>query len=314
MAGGSQSESLYLVDAHSLIFQVFHAVAEMTSPAGLPTNALFGFTRDLLYLRSERKPAYLVVAFDIGEPTLRTEVYADYKANRAPMPDDLRLQIPMIREMLDAMGAPVVGLAGYEADDLIATLAVAGAERGLEVFICSSDKDCRQLLSDRVKVFNVRKREVYDAAALAADWGVKPEQVVDFQTLVGDSVDNVPGAQGIGPKTASQYLQTYGTLDNLMAHLDEIKGKKQESLRIPARARDDAEAGDARYACALAVGLGCLARAGAGCAAGAGAVSIVGVSSVCGSGACRSAEAGGTVEGGGNAASGEGGAGGLVRR
>jgi DNA polymerase-1 len=231
MAAGLQSESLYLVDAHSLIFQVFHAVPEMTSPAGLPTNALFGFTRDLLYLRQDRKPAYLVCAFDIGEPTVRTEVYAEYKAHRAPMPDDLRLQIPMIHEMLAAMRVPVVGLAGYEADDLIATLSVAGAQRGLEVFICSSDKDCRQLLSERVKVFNVRKREIYDAAALAAEWGVKPEQVVDFQTLVGDSVDNVPGAQGIGPKTASQFLQTYGTLDNLMLHLDEIKGKKQESLR-----------------------------------------------------------------------------------
>src|SRR3954463_1038103 len=101
MADGSQRDSLYLVDAHSLIFQVFHAVPEMTSPAGLPTNALFGFTRDLLYLRDERKPTYLVVAFDIGEPTIRTTLYTDYKAHRAPMPDDLKLQIPLIREMLD---------------------------------------------------------------------------------------------------------------------------------------------------------------------------------------------------------------------
>ncbi len=231
MAVGHESETLYLIDAHSLIFQVFHAVPEMTSPAGLPTNALFGFTRDLLFLRNDVKPTHLVCAFDIGEPTLRTELYAEYKAHRTPMPDDLRLQIPLIREMLDAMRVPVVGLAGYEADDLIATLAVAGAARGLDVRICSSDKDCRQLLSERVKVFNLRKREIYDAASLAADWGVKPEQVIDFQTLVGDSVDNVPGAQGIGPKTAAQFLQTYESLDNLMAHLDEVKGKKQESLR-----------------------------------------------------------------------------------
>jgi DNA polymerase-1 len=231
MADGPGNQTLYLVDAHSLIFQVFHAVPEMTSPTGLPTNALFGFTRDLLYLRYDRKPAYLIVAFDVGEPTLRTAVYAEYKAHRAPMPDDLRLQLPLIHQMLDAMQVPVLGVAGYEADDVIATLSVAGAQQGLDVFICSSDKDCRQLLSDRVKVFNMRKREPYDAASLAADWGVKPEQVIDFQTLVGDSVDNVPGAQGIGPKTACQYLQAYGTLDNLMAHLDEIKGKKQESLR-----------------------------------------------------------------------------------
>src|SRR5260370_22116816 len=147
------------------------------------------------------------------------------------MPDDLRLQIPMIREMLDAMRVPVLGLPGYEADDVIATLAVAGAERGVNVFICSSDKDCRQLLSERVRVFSMRKREIYDAQSVAAGWGVRSEQGVDFQTLVGDSVDNVPGAQGIGPKTAAQLLQTYSTLDNLMAHLDEIKGKKQENLR-----------------------------------------------------------------------------------
>ncbi len=231
MADGPERDALYLVDAHSLIFQVFHAVPEMTTPAGLPSNAVFGFTRDLLFLRNDRRPTYLVVAFDVGEPTIRTELYADYKAHRAPMPDDLRLQIPMIHELLAAMRVPTVGIAGYEADDVIATLARVGAERGLDVFICSSDKDCRQLLSDRVRIFNLRKREIFDPAALLAEWGVRPEQVIDFQTLVGDSVDNVPGAQGIGPKTASQLLQTYGSLDNLVARLDEIKGKKQENLR-----------------------------------------------------------------------------------
>src|SRR5262249_3353877 len=109
-----------------------------------------------------------------------------------------------------------------------------GAERGLEVYICSSDKDCRQLLSDRVKIFNLRKQEVFDSEALMKDWGVAPEQVIDFQTLVGDSVDNVKGVPGIGPKTASKLLQDYKTLDNLLAHLEEIPGKKQESLRASA--------------------------------------------------------------------------------
>src|SRR5206468_10815729 len=142
-------------------FQVFHAVPEMTSPAGLPTNAVFGFTRDILFLRDERQPTYLVCVFDVGEPTNRTELYADYKAHRTPMPDDLRLQIPMIRQMLDAMRIPVVGVPGYEADDVIATLAVAAAQRDIDVFICSSDKDCRQLLSDRVKIFNLRKQQVF---------------------------------------------------------------------------------------------------------------------------------------------------------
>ena len=231
MSADRVSESLYLVDAFSLIFQVFHAIPEMTSPSGLPTNALFGFTKDMLYLRNEKKPSCLVVCFDTPGKTFRDEMYADYKANRGPMPDDLQLQIPLIQQMLEAMRIPVLGLEGFEADDLIATLAVGGAERGLDVFICSSDKDCRQLLSDKVKIFNLRKREIFDAATLQTDWGVRPEQVIDYQTLVGDSVDNVPGAEGVGPKTASKYLQDYGTIENLIAHIDDLKGKKKENLQ-----------------------------------------------------------------------------------
>src|SRR5438876_7862611 len=152
MPAGSANRTVYLVDAFSLIFQVFHAIPEMTSPAGLPTNALFGFTKDMIYLRNQRQPTYLVVCFDEPGKTFRDELYADYKANRGPMPDDLQLQIPLIREMLEAMRIPVLMLAGFEADDLIATLAVAGAAKGMDVFICSSDKDCRQLLSDKIKV------------------------------------------------------------------------------------------------------------------------------------------------------------------
>lgn len=228
MAAGN--ETLYLIDAHSLIFQVFHAIPEMSSPSGLPTNAVFGFTKDLLYLRS-KNPTYLLCLFDVAGPTFRDKIAADYKAQRAPMPDDLQLQIPMIHQVLEAMRIPVLGIEGYEADDLIATLATLGAGRGMEVFICSSDKDCRQLLSERIKMFNLRKLEVFDRDSLWKDWGVTPEQVVDFQTLVGDSVDNVRGVPGIGPKTASKMLQDYGTLDNLMAHVDEIPGKKQEALK-----------------------------------------------------------------------------------
>ncbi len=228
------SESLYLIDAHSLIFQVFHALPEMSSPSGLPTNAVFGFTKDLLYLRNERKPAYLICLFDVSGPTFRDAINTEYKAHRPPMPDDLQLQIPLIYQVLEAMRIPVLGIEGFEADDLIATLATLGAKRGLDVYICSSDKDCRQLLSERVKVFNLRKTEVYDAACLLRDWGVTPEQVVDFQTLVGDSVDNVKGVPGIGPKTAGKLLQDYHDLDNLLAHVDEIPGKKQEALKASA--------------------------------------------------------------------------------
>lgn len=235
MAAGKTNPSLYLVDAHSLIFQVFHALPEMTSPAGLPTNALFGFTKDMLYLRTERKPDYFVCAFDVDGPTFRDKLFADYKANRSPMPDDLRLQIPMIYQMLEAMRIPVVGIQGYEADDVIATLACAGAERGMDVFICSSDKDCRQLLKERIHIFNLRKREVFDVASLEKDWGVRPDQVVDLQTIVGDSIDNIAGVPGIGIKTGAKLLQEYETLENLLEHIGEVPGaKKQENLRAAA--------------------------------------------------------------------------------
>src|SRR5437867_131887 len=172
---GASSGRMYLVDAHSLIFQVFHAIPEMSSPSGLPTNALFGFTKDILFLRLEKKPDYLVCAFDVSGPVFRDHLYADYKAGRAPMPDDLCMQMPLIREMLDAMGVPVLGVTGYEADDVIATVAAAGAARDIDVFICSSDKDCRQLLGDRVRIYNVRKRAVFDREALQKEWGVTPD-------------------------------------------------------------------------------------------------------------------------------------------
>ncbi|MCI0683276.1 MAG: DNA polymerase I [Gemmataceae bacterium] len=227
----TKTDTLYLLDAHSLIYQVFHAISAMSSPTGLPTNALFGFTRDLFYLRNDKKPTYLVCAFDVPGPTFRDKVYPEYKAHRSPMPDDLQLQIPLIHELLEAMRVPVVGVEGYEADDVIATLARAAEGQGIDVFICSSDKDCRQLLSDHVKIFNLRKLEVFDSAALVKDWGVTPEQVIDYQTLVGDSVDNVPGVPGVGPKTATQLLQKYQTLDNLLAHVDEIPGKKKDSIK-----------------------------------------------------------------------------------
>ncbi len=223
---------MYLIDAHSLIFQVFHAIPTMTSPAGLPTNALFGFTRDVLFLRTEKKPDFLVCAFDVSGPTFRDRIYPEYKAHRAPMPDDLVPQIPLIRQFLDAMRVPVLGLEGFEADDLIATVATAAANRALDVLICTTDKDCRQLIGDRVRMFNLRKKEILDREALLKDWEITPEQVIDLQTLVGDSVDNVPGVPGIGLKTAAKLLKEHGTLDNILANIDRIPGaKRQENLR-----------------------------------------------------------------------------------
>jgi DNA polymerase-1 len=231
MSSGIVTGTLYLVDAHSLIFQVFHAIGGMTSPSGLPTNALFGFARDLLFLRGLR-PDYLVCAFDRAEPTFRSDIYPEYKAHREAMPSDLQLQLPLIHRLLEALAVPVVSHPRFEADDVLATIAADGSRRGIEVFLCSSDKDCRQLIDNRVRLYNLRKRQVFGRDELLADWGIKPEQVVDLQTLVGDAVDNVPGVPGIGLKTAAKLLQDFGTLENILANIDRVPGaKRQESLR-----------------------------------------------------------------------------------
>ena len=153
-ADPNKNESLYLIDAHSLIYQVFHALPRMSSPDGLPTNAVFGFAKDILYLSKECKPTYLVVAFDVPGKIFREEIAPDYKGHRAPMPDDLQLQIPMIRQMLEAMRVPILGMQGFEADDVIATVAAEAERQGIDVFICSSDKDCRQLLSEHIKMYS----------------------------------------------------------------------------------------------------------------------------------------------------------------
>jgi DNA polymerase-1 len=231
MSSGTVSEKLYLVDAHSLIFQVFHAIRGMSSPTGMPTNALFGFVRDVLFLRS-LAPDYLLCAFDRSEPTFRSDLYPDYKAHREAVPDDLVLQIPLIYRALEALAVPAVSAVRYEADDVMATIAQEASSRGIEVFLCTADKDCRQLINDRVRLYNLRKRVEFGRAQLLEDWGVEPGQVIDLQSLVGDSVDNVPGVPGIGYKTAAKLLQEFGTLENVLANVDRIAGaKRQENLR-----------------------------------------------------------------------------------
>jgi len=168
MSPGAATGTLYLIDAHSLIFQVFHAIRGMSSPSGLPTNALFGFIRDILFLRG-LAPDYLLCAFDRAEPTFRSALYADYKAHREAMPDDLQIQIPLIYQALEALGVPVVSVAGYEADDILATVAPQAEQRGLEVLLCTSDKDCRQLITDRVQLYSLRKRERFGRKELLDD-------------------------------------------------------------------------------------------------------------------------------------------------
>jgi DNA polymerase-1 len=224
-------QTVYVLDANSLIFQVFHAIPEMTSPAGEPVNAVFGFTRDVLDLLQRKQPTYLFCAFDLPGPTFRHGLYNDYKVHRAEMPDELRPQIPAIQRVMTALGVPILSLETFEADDILAAVAKQTEALGGECLLVTTDKDCRQLITERVKLYNIRKDQLYDAAALAVDWGVRPDQVVDFQSLVGDPVDHVPGVPLIGPKIAKELLQKYDTLDNLLAHAEELPaGKRKQNL------------------------------------------------------------------------------------
>jgi DNA polymerase-1 len=233
MPDPASAGSAYLLDAHGMIFQMFYGVGAMSTPDGRPSNAVFGVTRALMTLY-DRRADYLIAAMDREEPTFRTALDANYKAHRDPPPDDLLKQEPMIQQIMEAMGVPFLSVAGYEADDVMATVASAGAARGLDVFLCTSDKDCRQLVTNKVKMLSLRKDyELLDAAGIEADWGVRPNQVIDFQSLVGDSVDNVPGVKGVGPKTAAKWLQQFQTLDQVVANIDALAGgpKLKQALR-----------------------------------------------------------------------------------
>jgi DNA polymerase-1 len=220
--------TVFVIDAHSLIYQVYFAVGQMTSPSGQPVNAVFGFVRDVLDIIEKKKPAYLLCTFDKGSETFRNDLYADYKAHRDPMPDELRSQIPLIQEMLEALGIPILAIDNYEADDIMATLARQVQQRGGRCFLVTNDKDCRQLITGQVKLFDMRKNRIYDETALMNDWGIRPDQVVDFQAMVGDSSDNVPGIPSVGPKTARKFLEQFGSLDGLLENTDQLKSRKQQ--------------------------------------------------------------------------------------
>ena len=215
-------DRLYLIDAFSLIFRAYYGSMRLKNGAALT------MARMLLALVNQHRPSHMACVFDRPEPTFRHQIYPQYKANRAEMPEDLRPQIPMIRNLAEALNIPIVELAGYEADDVMGTLARMAAARGLPAVIVSPDKDLLQLVNDadRIQVLNNRDGEVWiDRAGVKERFGVWPEQVVDVLTLMGDASDNVKGVEGIGEKGARELLEQYGTLDNLLAHRSELKRK-----------------------------------------------------------------------------------------
>ncbi|MEO1974092.1 MAG: DNA polymerase I, partial [Pirellulaceae bacterium] len=192
-------KTVLVVDAHGLIYQVFHAMPDMSGPAGQPVGAIHGFIRDVLDLIEKHSPDLLFCAFDHSEVTFRNEIFPGYKQSRDSMPEDLQVQIPCIHRMLDALGVGSLILPGFEADDILATVARTVSDSGGNCVLVTNDKDCRQLIGPNVRIFNIRKELYFAAEELEQDWGVRPEQVVDFQALVGDAVDDVPAVPLIGP-------------------------------------------------------------------------------------------------------------------
>ena len=217
-------QTVWVVDSHSLIHQVFHALPEMTSPSGEPVSAVYGFANDLLRLLETKKPDFLFCAFDLPGKTFRHELYEPYKAGRVAMHEDLVPQIRNARRMAEALGIPTLQMPTFEADDVAATVARITEELGGRCFIVTADKDCRQLITEHVRVYNIRKDEIIDREVLQQLWGIAPQQVVDYQALVGDSSDNVPGVPQIGPKAARELLEKYGTLESIYEHVAEVSG------------------------------------------------------------------------------------------
>jgi DNA polymerase I len=227
---------LLLVDGSSYIYRAFFAGGDamsVTLPDGTvqKTGAMRIMINMMASLRTQYPSTYAACIFDASGPTFRDELYPEYKANRSPMPDDLRSQIEPIHEVMRLLGWPVLAIKGVEADDVIGTLARLGAEQGMEVIISSGDKDLSQLVNEHITMIDTMNGKKRDVAGVTAEFGVPPSLMLDYQNLVGDTVDNVPGVEKVGPKTAAKWLTEYGSLENLMAHADEIKGVVGENLR-----------------------------------------------------------------------------------
>ncbi len=224
-------KTLLLLDGSSYLYRAYHALPDLRTAAGEPTGALRGFISMLRVLRQQVTADYIACVFDAKGKTFRDDLYAEYKANRTAMPDDLVAQIESIHAAVDAMGWPVVEIEGIEADDVIGTLARQASHHGLRTVISTGDKDLAQLVDEHTTLVNTMSGETLDVPGVSAKFGVPPERIVDYLTLVGDSVDNVPGVDKVGPKTAAKWLQTYGSLDALVEHADQITGAVGENLR-----------------------------------------------------------------------------------
>ena len=222
----SEDTTIYLIDGSAYVYRAYHAIRELSNSAGMPTNAVFGFTRMLLKLINDRAPAYVGMFFDAKGPTFRHALYTGYKANRPPMAEDMAIQIPYIKDVTKAFQIPIFEQQGFEADDLIASLSRLAEAAGFNVVMVTGDKDFVQLVTEKASLWDPMKDKARDLAAIQAEYGMPPDRIIDVMGLSGDTSDNIPGVPGIGPKTALSLIQTYGSLEALYENIDRITGKK----------------------------------------------------------------------------------------
>jgi DNA polymerase-1 len=227
----SDAPPLVLVDGSSYLYRAFHALPPLTSSNGEPTGAVLGVLNMLQKLITEYEPERMAVVFDARGKTFRDEMFEAYKANRPPMPDDLRVQIDPLLDAIEAMGLPLLREPGVEADDVIGTLASQAAEAGASVLVSTGDKDMAQLVSDKVTLVNTMTGNRLDPIGVEEKFGVRPDQIIDYLALVGDTSDNIPGVPKVGPKTATKWLSQYGDIEGIKSHAEDIAGKVGESLR-----------------------------------------------------------------------------------
>ena len=232
------SEKIVLIDGHSIIHRAFYGVPDLTSAEGLHTNGIYGFLNIMFRILDEEKPDYLAVAFDLSAPTFRHQMYEAYKGTRKAMPEELREQVPVLKELLSAMKIPLLMQEGYEADDLLGTAAKKSEARGLDTVIVSGDRDLLQIATDRIMIRMPKTRkgvteiENYHAEDVKAAYQVTPAQIIELKALMGDASDNIPGVPGIGEKGATTLVVAYGSIENAYAHLEEIRQKRtREALR-----------------------------------------------------------------------------------
>ena len=224
-------KKLFLIDGNSFCYRAFYAIRALSNSKGQPTNAIYGFVTMLNKLVKDNSPDMLAVAFDLKGPTFRHKRYEEYKIHRKPMPDDLIGQMPYIKRIVQAYNIPIYELEGFEADDLLATIAVKAEERGIDTFIVTGDKDALQLVDAHIKVYSPHKEDlIYDAAKVKEAYGVSPDKMIDIMALMGDLTDNIPGVKGIGEKTAVELISEFGSLDNLLENVNKVKGEAKKKL------------------------------------------------------------------------------------